>query len=203
MPITIELGLADEERNQLAGILKCSPGELDATLEPYARSALEEYGRMFIGQRVFTRGADIQVYRLFLLIKGPFDNQIPDEQIVSDLFQTTANQSRSLKAAAEREQARRARAAARKRTSRRRRARSDYEAWLDEHDARLPLTRADLHSQSDERAARVVADGGGVQAVIEATGLRTLENVVGLIDRAILKRALDNDVLERAQQPPV
>lgn len=96
MPITIELGLADEERNQLAGILKCSPGELDATLEPYARAALEEYGRMFIGQRVFTRGADIQVYRLFLLIKGPFDNQIPDEQIVSDLFQTTANQSRSL-----------------------------------------------------------------------------------------------------------
>jgi hypothetical protein len=93
MPITIELGLADEERNQLGGILKCSPADLDATLESYAAAALEEYGRMFIGQRVFTRGADIQVYRLFLLIKGPFDNQIPDEQIVSDLFQTTANQN--------------------------------------------------------------------------------------------------------------
>jgi len=96
MPITIELGLAEEERAQLAGILKCTPDELDTALEQYARSALEEYARMFIGQRVFTRGADIQVYRLFLLIKGPFDNQIPDEQMVSDLFQTTANQSRSL-----------------------------------------------------------------------------------------------------------
>ncbi|HMI98513.1 MAG TPA: hypothetical protein VK488_01635 [Gaiellaceae bacterium] len=89
------------------------------------------------------------------------------------------------------------------RTSRRRRPRSEYEAWLDEHDAREPLTRADRHSQSDEKAARVVADGGGMRAVIEATGLRTLENVVGLIDPAILTRALDNDVLERGQRPPV
>lgn len=49
-------------------------------------------------------------------------------------------------AAAEREQARRARAALGEITSRRRRARSTYEAWLDERDARLTLTRADLHS---------------------------------------------------------
>jgi hypothetical protein len=104
---------------------------------------------------------------------------------------------------AEREQARRARAAPRELASRRRRPRSDYEAWLDAHDARQPLTRADRHSQSDKRAARVVADGEGMQAVIEATGLRTLENVVRLIDPAILKQALDNDVLERAQHPPV
>ena len=112
---------------------------------------------------------------------------------------------RKARAQAERERARarRARAAERELTSRRRRPRSDYEAWLDGHDARRPLTRADLHGQSDKRAARVVADGGGMQAVIEATGLRTLENVVRLIDPAILKRALDNDVLERAQPPPV
>jgi hypothetical protein len=106
-------------------------------------------------------------------------------------------------AAAEREQARRARAALAERTSRRGRARSPYEAWLDERDARPPLTRADLHSESDEIAARVVAAGGGMQAVIDATGLRTLENVVGLIDPAILKQAFDNDVLEQAQPPPV
>jgi hypothetical protein len=106
-------------------------------------------------------------------------------------------------AAAERELARRARAASGKLASRRRRARSPYEALLDEHDARRPLTRADLHSQSDERAARAAADGGGMRAVIEATGLRTLENVVRLIDPAILKQALDNDVLEQAQHPPV
>jgi len=103
----------------------------------------------------------------------------------------------------EREQVRRARAATREVTTRRRRARSDDEAWLDERDARLPLTRADLHSESDEIAARVVAAGGGMQAVIDATGLRTRKNVLGLIDPAILKQALDNDVLEQAQPPPV
>jgi len=106
-------------------------------------------------------------------------------------------------ASAEREQARRACAALSKRTSRPRRARSAYEAWLDEHDARLPLTRADLHSQNDETAARVVAAGGGMEAVIDATGLRPRENVARLIDPAILKQALDNDVLEQAQPPPV
>jgi hypothetical protein len=106
-------------------------------------------------------------------------------------------------AAREREDGRRARAAMAERSSRRTPARSGYEAWLDERDTRRPLTRADLHSQSDKTAARVVAEGGGMQAVIEATGLRTLENVARVIDPAILMQALDNDVLEQAQAPPV
>src|SRR5207247_6763386 len=41
------------------------------------------------------------------------------------------------------------------------------EAWLDEHDARVPLTRAHLHSHNDDAAARAVAAGGGMQAVNE------------------------------------
>ena len=101
--------------------------------------------------------------------------------------------------AAERVQARRASAAQSERTSRRRRARTDYEAWLDERDARMPLTRADLHSQHDLTAAQVVAEGGGIQAVIDATGLRSLENVVNLIDPAILTGAYDNDALAHSQ----
>jgi hypothetical protein len=52
-------------------------------------------------------------------------------------------------------------------------------------------------------AASAVAAGGGMQAVIDATGLRTLENVVSLIDPAILKQALDNDVLAQAAHRPV
>jgi len=105
-------------------------------------------------------------------------------------------------AAAERKQARRARAAAREVSSRRRPARGSYEAWRDERDARLPLTRSDLHSRADEAAARVVAPGGGSEAVIEATDLRTLENAARLIDPAILTRALDNDRLDQQRQPP-
>jgi len=69
------------------------------------------------------------------------------------------------------------------------RRRSAYAAWLDERDARLPLTRADLHSRNDELAAQTVADGAGVQAVLEATGLRTRKNVLRLIDPVILVQA--------------
>lgn len=102
---------------------------------------------------------------------------------------------------AEREQAR-AVAALAERTSRRP-ARTSYEAWLDERDARVPLTRADLHSGHDATAARVVAEGGGIQAVIDATDLRSLNNVVNLIDPDILSKAYDNDALAHAQPPPV
>ncbi len=76
--------------------------------------------------------------------------------------------------------------------------RGGYAAWLDERDARVPLTRADLHSAADKAADRVVAAGGGIEAVIEATGLRMRENVLRLIDPAILKRARQND----AARPP-
>jgi hypothetical protein len=85
--------------------------------------------------------------------------------------------------------------------ARRRRPRTDYEAWLDERDARVPLTRADLHSGHDVTAARVVAEGGGIQAVIEATDLRSLDNVVRLIDPAILTQAYDNDAVAKVQPP--
>jgi hypothetical protein len=81
----------------------------------------------------------------------------------------------------------------------RRRPRTDYEAWLDERDARVPLTRADLHGGHDQTAARVVAEGGGIQAIIEKTDLRSLDNVVRLIDPAILTRAYDNDAIAKVQ----
>jgi hypothetical protein len=103
-------------------------------------------------------------------------------------------------AAAEREQERHSQAAVVRITSRRL-ARTPYEAWLDERDARRPLTRAELWSTADEIAARVVAEGGGMQAVIEATGFHTLENVVSVIDPAIVTQAYDNDLIARAQAP--
>ncbi len=81
------------------------------------------------------------------------------------------------------------------------RRRSAYAAWLDERDARLPLTRADRHSRNDELAAQTVADGAGVQAVLEATGLRTRENVLRLIDPVILVQALDNDAASAVAEP--
>jgi hypothetical protein len=78
------------------------------------------------------------------------------------------------------------------------RRRSGYGAWLDERDARLPLIGVDLYSRNDEAAASVVAAAGGIEAVIEATGLRTRENVLKVIDPVILTRALDNDAAATA-----
>jgi hypothetical protein len=85
---------------------------------------------------------------------------------------------------------------------RRRPSRSPYAAWLDERDSRRPLLRQDLRSRSDDLAERAVEAQGGIDAVIEATGLRTLDNVVRAIDPAILVRAYDNDALARTVAPP-
>ena len=96
MAIEVNLILSEEEKKLLAGIIGCRKSNLDTNLQPYARSALEEYVRMIIGQKVFTRGSDIKEYRLFLLIKEAFNNKIPDDQKIADLFQTTPTESRSL-----------------------------------------------------------------------------------------------------------
>ena len=78
--------------------------------------------------------------------------------------------------------------------------RSAYAQWLDERDARVRPTRADRYSRNDDAAARVVAGGGGMQAVIETTGLRTRENVLRLIDPAILEEARQNDAAPAAAE---
>jgi hypothetical protein len=126
---------------------------------------------------------------------------IADRQAADRRAEREVRRKAREQAAQERRQARSAKAVERELTSRPRRFRTDYEAWLDERDARQPLTRADLHSQNEDIAARVAADGGGVQAVIDATDLRTLENVKNLIDPAILKLAYDNDLLRKPQPP--
>jgi hypothetical protein len=96
MPITIEPKLKSDERDKLAGILGCSLSNLEKTLGAYCEASLQEYTRMFLGQKVFSRGSDIREYRLFLLIIYAFGNKLPDEQKVCDLFQTTTGQSRAL-----------------------------------------------------------------------------------------------------------
>lgn len=96
MAISVSVELTTEEKKQLAAILGTTASNLDAALKPFAKAALEEYVRMFLGQRVFTRGSDAREFRLLLLIKHAFDNRFPDDQRISDLFQTTLSESRSL-----------------------------------------------------------------------------------------------------------
>ena len=128
---------------------------------------------------------------------------VADRRVAERRLEQEVRRKAREQAARERADVRRARAVVAESSSPLRRPRDPYEAWLDGHDApRQPLTRADLYSRNDEIAAGVVAAGGGMQAVVEATGLRTRDNVVSVIDPSILKQALDNDLLEQAQPPP-
>jgi len=96
MKISFDINLSAPEKTQLATILRCKETELDTALAPFSLAALHEYLDMFFGERAFTRGSDIREYRLLLLIRDGYKGQIPDEQTVSELFQTTAAQSKSL-----------------------------------------------------------------------------------------------------------
>jgi hypothetical protein len=66
--------------------------------------------------------------------------------------------------------------------------------------ARLPGPTS--ASRNDEKAAWVVAEDGGMEAVIEVTGLRARENVLRAIDPTIVEQALQNDALRQEQPPP-
>ncbi len=65
-----------------------------------------------------------------------------------------------------------------------------------------PPTRAELHSQLDDIAARIVATGGGLEEIVEATDLRTPENAYRSIDPAILLLAFDHDAAAVAGAEP-
>lgn len=95
MAVSATLRLEPAERQRLRKVLNCTEAELESRLEPYATAALDEYVRMFIGARVFTRGADIREYRLLLLMENVW-KRVPGDHEVSALFQTTASQSRAL-----------------------------------------------------------------------------------------------------------
>jgi serine/threonine protein phosphatase PrpC len=94
--VTASIQLPAADRAELTRILGCTQNQLAERLKAYASAALTEYVSMVLGQKVFRRGSDIHEYRLFLMIDGVFKNQIPNEQEVCRLFQTTATESRSL-----------------------------------------------------------------------------------------------------------
>lgn len=88
--------LNSSERRQLATTLGCATETVSSKIKEITNAAQEEYLRMALGQRVFTRGQDIREYRLYLLIVHVFGGRLPTEQQISSLFQTTTTQSRAL-----------------------------------------------------------------------------------------------------------
>jgi len=70
---------------------------------------------------------------------------------------------------------------------------SDYIDWLNLRDAPGGATSRQRYSRNDFAAAEIVDSGGGVEQVIDASGLRSRENVLRNIDAQIMGRALAND----------
>jgi hypothetical protein len=97
MKVTIDLNLTNAEEADLRRIIGQETAKnWPAGFAPFAAAGAEEYARLFLGQKVFTRGSDVREYRLFLLIRTALGKEIPDEQTVCALFQTTLSQSRAL-----------------------------------------------------------------------------------------------------------
>lgn len=96
MQITSNINLTPAEEAEIATILECAASDLNSKLNTYFSASIKEYLSMIRGQKVFTRGSDMREYRLLLLIENAFDGVIPDEKTVSNLFQTTLNESRGL-----------------------------------------------------------------------------------------------------------
>lgn len=96
MRLNFEIEFGDDEVELLKNIFSCNEDELELKISLVAKAATEEYVRTFLGQKVFTRGQDMKEYRLFLLITHLFEGQIPDENTITTLFQTTNTESKSL-----------------------------------------------------------------------------------------------------------
>lgn len=93
MRLRFDIDIADEA--ELANIIGCESHELNDKLNSFGKASILEYLAMIQGIKVFKRGSDILEYRLFLLVDNVFEGKIPDEQIISKLFQTTASESKS------------------------------------------------------------------------------------------------------------
>jgi len=92
----VQIEISEEMARTLSEIVKCDVNELNKELGKIAGAATEEYVKMMLGEKVFTRGSDIREYRLYLLIIKYFEGNIPDESTISTLFQTTHSESKSL-----------------------------------------------------------------------------------------------------------
>lgn len=92
MRVEFDVDIADEA--ELANIIGCEVQELNEKINAFGKASILEYLAMIQGVKVFKRGSDILEYRLFLLVDHVFEGKIPDEQVISKLFQTTATESR-------------------------------------------------------------------------------------------------------------
>jgi hypothetical protein len=90
------LQIDDADAARIANLLGCDPSQLGTRLAGHAQAAISEYVEMYLGRRAFSRGSDMLEHRLALLMQYAFANQVPSEDQVARLFQSTPSQGRSL-----------------------------------------------------------------------------------------------------------
>lgn len=95
MQITFDLPISQPDQDKLAHVLMCDQAELQAKMTLYARAAAEEYVEMFLGRTAFRRTQDFLDFRIYLLVIHVLNGRLPDEALVSRLFQTSATESRA------------------------------------------------------------------------------------------------------------
>lgn len=95
MHIEFDLPLSQDDSQKLCEVLNCDAADLDARFSNYAKAASEEYIQMFLGKNAFRRANDFLDYRIYLLVIHVLDGRLPDEALVSRLFQTSATESRA------------------------------------------------------------------------------------------------------------
>jgi len=94
--INFQIDLTQREIDLLKTILNCDDNTIEPVLSKVGKAAITEYYKMILGDKVFTRGKDMQEFRLLNLVKYYFDGQIPSEQQISGLFQIKITESRGL-----------------------------------------------------------------------------------------------------------
>jgi hypothetical protein len=95
MDIAFQLPLEPAERVKLASVIGCTDQDLDQTFCAFSKAAADEYVQMFLGKNAFRRTSDFQDFRILLLIIHVLNGSIPDEALVSRLFQTSSSESRA------------------------------------------------------------------------------------------------------------
>lgn len=95
MQLTIDLPIGQEDEQKLAHVLMCDAAQLQQTLQGYATAAADEYVQMFLGKTAFRRTQDFYDFRIYLLVIHVLNGRLPDEALVSRLFQTSATESRA------------------------------------------------------------------------------------------------------------
>ena len=95
MQIQFEIELDGPEAEKLADIIGCDVGVLEARFANFAKAAADEYVQMFLGRTAFRRANDFLDFRIYLLVVHVLDGRLPDEAMVSRLFQTSATESRA------------------------------------------------------------------------------------------------------------